>query len=141
MAKLKPEMQQTLVTIPDLSDQPDSRYVLITGQLPRPMYYAVDGWNLMTNVVEFYREKPTGHREIIYMCRIREGQWAIVLRSAVDIVTKEELARHSAEDSDTTNRILKEIDPEMYEQAEKILKEQGIGLNATLDKPVPGQYL
>lgn len=130
-------MDQTLVTAVDLRDQPETKYILIIGGASRPNYYAVDGFDfpIGTKIAVFRRDG-----EIVYMCRRDEGMWALTLRSAVNIVTKEDMVRHSMQDADATNKKLQEIDPKAYAQAVDMLKDQGVTLNG-YEKPTPGQYI
>jgi len=106
------------------------------------MYYAIDSYQLSNDekVIEFFRQNEKGHHDLVYACRTQEGNWAVLNRSVANLITKEELIRHSSKDGDETNRILKEIDPDMFDAAERMLKENGVSLDS-VSKPTPGQYL
>lgn len=155
---LTPKLDQTLVIGKDLSKQPDSKYVLITGVgTSRPIYYAIDNYAAGSTIIEFYRAG-----ELIYVCRIREGTWAILARSAVGFCTERDLVEFTRKDAAAQDKFMRELDPEGYkaamEEAEQRSKspfsimmpqgghEHGDGSHARAggkddQRPVPGQYL
>ena len=142
MEKLTPEMKQTLVTVPDLSEQPKGEYILITGGMPKPVYYFVDGYYLRgENVICFYRKSPDDREINVYTCRVREGLWALAATDAVHQVTKEDYVRHMSQDGKDTTRVLETIDPEAFAEAEKLVREHSEVPTTAVERPIPGQYL
>ena len=137
-------MQTSLVTIPDLKDQPRSEFILITGgSVGKPQYHAVDTYRITDQVASFYRAVGQELR-LIYMCRVEAGIWVLVHRSAVNIVTEEELCRFEHEDSIKTEEIMKEIDPKAWNRAKEYLSRQGLPVemdDEKLSRPETGMYL
>ncbi len=144
-----PKLDASLVVAKDLKDQGESKYVLLTGA-GRPVYYAVDGWDCVDGVMEFWREQPGTRNTVVYVCR-KEGSWAVVNRDVANTITEREYVESQHADSKVQEEFYKKLDPEAFKLAEK-MAEAG-GLEALLNggghphgvkedgKPVPGQYL
>lgn len=149
---ITPKLEQSLVVAKDLKDQPNSKFILLTGA-GRPVYYAVDGYDTWegSNVIAFYRGRDIRTpREVVYVCR-QEGTWALVARNAVNIVTDAEMAKHQIAEGKQVEAFYEQLDPEGWKEAQRMvtggLAEMMGGQGGHVhgprndDKPVPGQYL
>lgn len=156
---LTPKLEQTLVIGRDLSKQPNSRYILITGTgTSKPIYYAVDSYGVHEGTVQFYRALDMAWP--VYVCRVREGAWALVARDAVNFCTEREFLEFNKKDAEEQDAFVKELDPEGYKAAQEEAargaaspfammmpsagrepadkRPTGVGEDA---RPAPGQYL
>ena len=150
--QLVTKLHQSLVVAKDLSQQPQSKYVLLTGA-GRPVYYAVDEWVGNDGVISFYRQSEPSTSELVYVCR-REGTWALVAREACHVITDADYAKHQVAEAKVLEDFYAELDPKGWEEAQKMAASGG--LEALMGggghshaprgpvedgKPVPGQYL
>jgi hypothetical protein len=153
---LTPKLEQTLAVGKDLTKQPETPYILITSLgSGRPIYYAVDGWRQDGPIIMFMRKSLP-----VYVCRTREGQWAIVARDAVNFCTEKDLMTFTLKDSQAQADYYKKLDPEGFKQAQEEAAAQAASPFAVMmprgeghthssqpqmgkqdERPTPGQYL
>ena len=106
---LTPHLESSAVIAKDLREQPESKYVLIVGTSAerRPNYYAVDAYRIKGALIEFLNH--TAATSTVFVARV-DGQWSLVSRSAVKIVTERDLMLFSKEDVTARNAFYKELD-------------------------------
>ena len=140
-----PKLEQSLVVVKDLKEQPESEFILLAGA-GKPTYYAVDSvreeW---AGVLGFYRKgSNTLFAECVYTCRT-EGAWALVNRSAIRVTTDQDLTSFQVEDAKATETFYESLDPQGWADSKKIaMASMGLDFNAgpQLERPNPtGQYL
>lgn len=98
-------LKRSLVAVKDLTEQPDSEFVLVAGS-GGTRYYAVDDYASDGNIIEFYLGE-----NIVFTCKV-DGNWSLVNRAVVDVVTEEEVLRSSKDDHDAIEALHKELHPE-----------------------------
>ena len=148
------KLHQSLVVAKDLSQQPQSDYVLLTGA-GRPVYYAVDGWEANGDVISFFlfANDKKSRGQMVYTCR-REGTWALVAREACHVITDADYAKHQVAEAKVLEDFYAELDPKGWEEAQKMAASGGLEVlmgggghshaprgPVEDGKPVPGQYL
>jgi len=164
-----PKLESSVVLAKDLKDQPASSHVLLVGA-GRPNYYAVDSFSILGDTVVFYRGTvPYANTspsylpkmaQIVYVCRLKEGAWALVERASINVVTEKALTEQQHADQKAMETFYEGLDPEAWKEAQELAKQGhghgGMDLASLLGgqgaprgaakavddgKPVPGQYL
>lgn len=98
-------LNRTLVAVKDLSEQPDSAYILVAGS-GGTRYYAVDSWEIFEGTINFYLGE-----KIVFACKV-DGTWSIVQREVAELVREEEVLRASRDDHKALEALHKELHPE-----------------------------
>ena len=98
---MKLNLDLTHVLGTDLSEQPNSRYVLVLGEPGSVRYFAFDKYKDRNFLIEFYRD---GESEPIAVFRMEtQVPWAVYRRDTVEVVDTAELVRQHARNT-TANR-------------------------------------
>ena len=131
-----PKLDQSLVIVKDLKEQPDSPWILLTGA-GKPTYYAVDDWIANeSGFISFYNKE-----ELVYTCRL-EGIWAVVSRDVVKVTNDRDMTTFQLEDAKITEAFYEKLDPKGWEDSKRVAMAH-LGLEALKEdtRPPVGQYL
>lgn len=133
---LLPKLDQSLVVVRDLKEQPSSPFILLTGA-GKPVYYAVDDMKVDAGTAIFYLKG-----KMVYTCRL-EGTWALVHRDVVRVTDDRTLTEFQMEDAKVTEEFYEKLDPKGWADSKRVAM-ASLGLPVEHEhahKPVPGQYL
>ena len=137
---MKEYVDRTFLTVKDLSEQPESKYVLAIGQVGAKNYYAVDGFTVADGLVIFnskaHGDDPT--QTVMMAFPVESLPWSIHHRSVVELPTIGTYLRQKVKDGDAHMDLAKELG---------VVVDAGPATEGDEDQPViaikrsPGQYL
>lgn len=100
----------------DLSEQKKANFILIVGAA-QTQYYYVDSFQQFEDTIRFF----DGEDDLVYMCRVTEGNWAVVASDSVGLATEADLVRFSREEHKSEAKFLEDLDPEAYKKAKDLI--------------------
>lgn len=139
-------LQRTIFASKDISEQPDSEYILVLGSGDRRGYYACDAVEHGEGVVSFFQGADS---KLVYMCRV-DGAWNVLRRDLMEPITEEQLIRRTSAEHAAAEAISRELHPDEHKvidaMVEKARKEhtEGVSGEDVTVRGIPlstGQYV